>query len=225
MSVFSASSMSGSAGAFAAPAIAQNAGSAAADAVFKNARLFMCFPFQFFRYGECSTWNIRAFLATGYIFLANAKASMFLNPSFFKTLAHSDIVAPLVITSSTITMCAPFGIFDTFLLFALNAPFMFSSLSSFVRCVCVSVLFVLLRAFDIVIPEFGNARIAAFAIISLWLYPASSFAQSATAPESERNLLGILRASGFPSLSLPYPTRGAGSFCILIRGQAPLRGR
>ena len=51
MSVFSASSMSGSAGAFAAPAIAQNAGSAAADAVSKNARLFMCFPFQFFSLG------------------------------------------------------------------------------------------------------------------------------------------------------------------------------
>ena len=111
----------------------------------------------------------------GYIFLANAKASMFLNPSLFKTFAHSDIVAPLVITSSTTTICALFAIFDAFLPSASNAPFMFSSLSSLVKCVWVSVLFVLMRAFDIIVPLFGNARFAAVAIISLWLYPRFAF--------------------------------------------------
>lgn len=112
-------------------------------------------------------FHVEHFLA--YIFLAIANASTFLKPRRFKTFAHSDIVAQLVITSSTITIWVCLLILANFRLITSKAPLIFSALSSFVSLVCVPVFLVRLNAFKSLMFADGNAFITEFAISSLWL--------------------------------------------------------
>ena len=81
---------------------------------------------------------------TFYILLEIENAKIFLNPAFFKTFAHSFIVAVVVITSSKITIfeCFAGRTTDVFIAKALCIFLILSFLS---RRVCVEVFFILLR--------------------------------------------------------------------------------